>query len=253
MGLLLVLVLVLLLFVVVVRLRRQKVYVVSFAHNCCSKAQQNLEKTAKKFGADYVYSLNLETLEAPEKVKNYIRTNKRGAGYWIWKPYAMNQILKISNPGDIIIYTDSSTYFVKSLKNICTFINKNSIFAFRGVYIQSEWTKMNAVGSVENWCKTEGSKPQIVATIVGVLNNDSGNFLVDTWREAMSVDNSQVFDDSPSTITNCPDFKESRHDQQMLSLLLYKYFNTVELPHLDNKDYYGFVLHENINGLDRHD
>jgi ABC-type uncharacterized transport system substrate-binding protein len=51
---------------------KQKIYIVSFAHNCCIKAQKNLEKTAKEFGADYVYSLNLDTLEAPQDVKKYI-------------------------------------------------------------------------------------------------------------------------------------------------------------------------------------
>ena len=105
----------------------QKIYIVSFAHNCCKLAQENLEKTAYKAGANKVFNLTLDTLEAPEDVKKYILNNKRGAGYWIWKPYAMKQVIKLSAPDDIIIYVDSSTYFNKSLQTISDFINKNNI------------------------------------------------------------------------------------------------------------------------------
>jgi predicted RecB family nuclease len=54
-----------------------KVYVVSFAHNCCKRAQQNLEDTALKCGATKAFSLDLDTLEAPGEVKEYIKNNKR--------------------------------------------------------------------------------------------------------------------------------------------------------------------------------
>jgi len=243
---------------------KQKIYIVSFAHNCCVKAQKNLEKTAKEFGADKVYSLNLESLEAPEEVKNYIRDdkNKRGAGYWIWKPYAMKQILKISEPGDIIIYVDSSTFFNKSINNITGFINNNSILCFKHAHNaeserahkQSEWTKMNAVKhfgySANSWCSTEGEKVQFISAFLGIKNNNIGNFVVDKWLEIMNPKFSYLFDDSISE-DNCEGFEDSRHDQQMLSLILYKYFPDILFPDYD-KNKYGWVWHEQINGNNRH-
>jgi len=241
---------------------KQKTYIVSFAHNCCVEAQKNLEKTAKEFGVDYVFSLNLESLEAPEEVKKYISDNKRGAGYWIWKPYAMKQILKISNPGDIIIYVDSSTYFNKSINNIIDFINNNSILCFKHGEIgkeedtrQFKWTKMNAVEyfgySADSWCKNEGQKSQFMGAFIGILNNQIGNSLINKYLEIMNPKFSYLFDDSPSNIENCDGFKESRHDQQMLSLILYKYFPDILFPDYD-KNKYGWVWHEPINGNNRH-
>ena len=111
---------------------------------------------------------------------------------------------------------------------------------------------MNAVkyfGYPDNWCETDGNKIQLMGALVGVKNNDIGNIFINKWCESMNPRFSYLFDDSPSTIPNCDNFKESRHDQQMLSLILY---NTIYFP-IYNKDLYGWVWHEPINGNHRHD
>jgi hypothetical protein len=66
----------------------------------------------------------------------------------------------------------------------------------------------------------------------------------------MDLNNSYLFDDSPSTVNNCPSFKESRHDQQMLDLILHKYFSNIDFPISDG---YGYISHQDINGLNRHE
>ena len=234
-----------------------KVYLVTFAHNCCVQAQEYLEKTGLEHGCDKVYSLNLDTLDAPENVKDYIKNNKRGAGYWIWKPYALKQIMKSSNKDDIIIYVDSGTYFNKKITNILDFINTYSILCFKheGYHKQSEWTKYNAVRYMypENntWCETGGKNNQFMAAFCGVKNNENGNLLVDKFLDVLKPENASLFDDTPSTVKNCDGFKESRHDQQMLSLLLYKYFNYIPFPTY-SKEHYGWVWHEKVNGKDRY-
>jgi hypothetical protein len=232
-----------------------KIHVVSFAHNCCAKAQKNLEETAMQNGAYRVYSLNLDTLEAPEYIKRQILSNKRGAGYWVWKPYCISQILKIASPGDIVIYVDSSTYFNKSMENIISLINKNSILAFKhggDLTPQNNWTKMDAVshfGYLHDWCQNGGMQDQFIGAFVGVKNNETGNFLVKLWIDA--VQDISLYDDSPGILRNCEGFQESRHDQQMLSLILYKYFN-LTFPDY-NREIYGWVWHESINGASRHE
>ena len=259
------LLLILLLFVIVFSCKSSfadkdfKVYVVSFAHNCCKHSQENLEKTAYEHGADKVFSLNLETLEAPEYVKDYIRNNHRFAGYCCWKPYIMKQVIKQTNPGDVIIYTDSGTYYSKNLSEIISFIKKNNVFCFThelGCCEQYKWTKMNAVQyfgyNLENWCETEGRKTQVMAALLGVVNNEQGNFVVDEWLKAMDPKNASLYDDSPSTVGNCEGFKESRHDQQMLSLILYKYLPDI-LHFIYSENSYGWRWHETINGKSRHE
>ena len=238
------------------------IFVVSFAHNCCEVSQKNLEKSAYKYGAYKVLSLNLDTLEAPDDVKECVRNNKRIAGFGLWKPYAIKQIQKIANKHDIIIYVDSATYFNKSFETIVSYILKYQILCFKHgpggdvSTLQSIWTKMNAVkyfNYPEKWCNTEGTKDQFISAFLGFVNNDFTKLLIDEWITAMNPSNLKLFDDSVSDIPNCPGFKESRHDQQMLSLILYKYYSDIanNLPDY-NKNEYGWVWHENINGNDRH-
>jgi hypothetical protein len=232
------------------------VYIVSFAYKCCKKAQKNLEETAVRCGATKVFSLTLDTLEAPENVKEYIKSNKKGAGYWIWKAYALKQILKVSKPYDIVIYTDASTYFNNTLQPIVNFINEHSILVFKhsDYNKQSQWTKMNAVkyfGYPDDWCETEGEYTQFMAAFIGVKNNEIGNNLVNKYLDVMKPENSKLFDDTRSTVPNCKGFKESRHDQQMLSLILYKYFTNIPFPTF-NKNEYNWTWHENIKRNSRH-
>ena len=40
------------------------------------------------------------------KHKNFIINNKRGYGYWIWKPYLILKKLKEINDNDILLYLD---------------------------------------------------------------------------------------------------------------------------------------------------
>jgi hypothetical protein len=236
----------------------KNIYVVSFAYNCCTEAQKNLEKTALEYGATKVFSLNLDTLEAPDNVKKYIVENKRGSGYWIWKPYAMKQIINKTNPGDIIIYCDASTFFIKPLNKIIDFINKNSILCFLHAekHRQSAWTKINLVkylGYTEDWCKNEeGAKVQFRGCFLGVKNDEIGNNIIDKWLQILKPENSHLIDDTNDGEKNCKDFKESRHDQQVLSMILYKYVPHINFPEY-HKQEYGFVAHENINGKNRHE
>lgn len=237
----------------------QRVHIVSFSYNCCRLAQENLERSAKMYGATNVYSLTLDTLDAPEHIKEQIRTHKRGAGYWVWKPYAIKQVLNQSNPDDIIIYVDSSTYFNKPMENIINFINKNGVLAFKHGFIdpltgqphyQRNWTKMDAVsyfGYLSDWCSKDGLNEQLMAGFIGIKNNAIGKDLINYWLE--SLQDIHLYDDTPSILPNCQGFTESRHDQQMLSMILYK--TGIQFPDY-NKEFYGWIWHEKVNGQNRH-
>ena len=102
-----------------------------------------------------------------------------------------------------------------------------------------------------DWCETEGKYIQFVGSIVGIKKNETGKKLVELWIDALQPKNAYLFDDSSSK-DNCIDFKESRHDQQMLSLILYKYFKDIPFSNENESKKYGFVRHKSINGKDRH-
>jgi len=230
------------------------VYVVCFSHNCCEKVQKRLEKTALQHGVTKVFKLNLSTLDAPESVKQYIKQTQRGAGYWLWKPYALQTALKQSNPGDIIIYADSGTEFLGNLQEIQDFINTYSILCFKhgkkeGDTRLFKWTKGDAINyfgyNNSEWCSNQGLEDQFIGGFIGIKNNDRGIEFLNKFLTTMSPENHQLFDDSPSIYPNCGDFKESRHDQQMLSLILYRYYPNIPFPDYDLKKY-GWSWHEKL-------
>jgi len=41
-----------------------------------------------------------------KKHGNFIENNKRGNGYWIWKPYIIMKNLDLMNDNDILLYLD---------------------------------------------------------------------------------------------------------------------------------------------------
>jgi len=43
------------------------------------------------------------------KHKDFILNNKRGYGYWIWKPYLIKKTIDKLNNGDIILYMDADS------------------------------------------------------------------------------------------------------------------------------------------------
>jgi len=244
----------------------KEVYVVSFAHNCCALAMKNLEKSAYEYGSKKFFNINIDSLQAPEDIKNIIIRNNKGAGFWCWKPYLMEQISKIIPEDSILIYSDASTFFVHDFNNIIDFIDNNNILCFKhdpkwidgrgGIHVQSAWTKMSAVKhlgyDMNTWCDNGGKSIQFMAGFIGVKNNKIGKEVISEWKELMSPKNLSLYDYSPSELQNCSNFRESRHDQQMLSLLLYKKYNNIKFPSYD-RNHYGWVWHERINGVNRHE
>ena len=52
------------------------------------------------------------------RILKKIFAEKKGAGYWLWKPYIINKTLGMVNDGDYILYSDSGSAFVNSIKHL---------------------------------------------------------------------------------------------------------------------------------------
>jgi hypothetical protein len=48
----------------------------------------------------------------------HILNQKRGAGYWLWKPYIINEHLRTLDKDDYLIYTDSGMVFTDSVDGL---------------------------------------------------------------------------------------------------------------------------------------
>jgi len=61
--------------------------------------------------------------------KNILQ-RKRGAGYWLWKPYIICQELYLARDGDIIVYSDASVDFVANTSYLIKLTVKQDIIIF---------------------------------------------------------------------------------------------------------------------------
>jgi len=62
--------------------------------------------------------------------KNILQ-RKRGAGYWLWKPYIIYQELYLARDGDIIVYSDASVNFVANISYLTKLTAKQDIIVFK--------------------------------------------------------------------------------------------------------------------------
>ena len=174
-----------------------------------------------------------EEAEMAELLKNNsgfqnVFKQRRGGGYWIWKPYIIYSTLKALNNNDILVYTDSGSYipnyaFTKNkmkeyfdrVRNydkglICLRNNhderlycKGDIFEYFGVYNEKRYTHSR---------QHSGGRLHVIRKC-----SYSMNFYKKWWDIAQ--EHPEFFDDSPSTKENLPGFIENRHDQSVWSLL----------------------------------
>jgi len=205
-------------------------FVTTFAHNCCYKNQARNKRICLEHGAKKVFDFSIDTLDAPNNIKEYIKNTPKGAGHFCWKPLTLQNVFNSPEvkENDIIMYMDSSMWPTNPpncFNALIEDINNNNIFVFKVPFSQRDWSKMNAVRlftNNENWFEEQGQDWQLMATFVGIVNNDIGRSFVNGWANLMEPNKCHYYDDSPSPVPNWIDFQESRWDQTMMSLYLYK-------------------------------
>ena len=228
------------------------IHIVNFSHGCCKLAQELCNKKARELGADQIFSLTLDTLSAPERVKSQIRNNKRGAGWWVFKPYAIKQVLMDPSvkENDIIVYMDASTYLTKPVDNLRELMRDRSFCVTKISHLQKTWTKGNAAVAIsgqdlQTYCRQRGNNKTLFTCFICIKNDPVGNSIIDDWSYWMDPYRVELYNDSSSPVGNCSGFKESRHDQMILCLLLEQKYpdifrNTISVKSL--KDL-GLVYH----------
>ena len=80
-----------------VLLKKEPLYLVaiSYAHGCCRKSLQRNREHALKAGVDAARSYGKQHLGPDWLAANHqVLSQKRGAGWWLWKPYVILKTLK---------------------------------------------------------------------------------------------------------------------------------------------------------------
>src|SRR5690349_24766996 len=85
--------------------------------------------SAQAMGADRLYQQNPNCI-SQEFIENnrQILNAKRGAGYWLWKPYFINKAMHLCEDGDILIYGDAGVEFIAPFKHIIDVMDQDIFF-----------------------------------------------------------------------------------------------------------------------------
>ena len=156
-------------------------------------------------------------LKANERILN----EKRGAGYWLWKPYFIWKTLRDTDEGDIIFYSDSGAKFIRHLHQIFEKIRHadRGILAFEmsGHHKENEYCRKQVAEEVV-CCEEEIIKSdQRMASFIGVRNCEESFNVIDQWERLCTKEH--LILDLPPQEGEFETFKEHRHDQALWSLL----------------------------------
>lgn len=200
----------------------------------------NLVESVKKYGKNFeIIIFDKNDMDKDFVLKNQnILELKRGGGYWLWKPYIINETLKKMNDGDMVFYLDSKYYFIEEFTNLYSeYMKNNDLLVWKN--------KPNTPGfDLKNWCKMD------VILKYNMFDKIFNENVEDCWGGALIVKKTQNtvkymqewldmccnyddITDSPSKAENSSSFIEHRHDQCLLSIILHK--NNIEQQFLESR------------------
>ena len=207
------------------------IHFLTYANDTYKLALKRIEKEAHYFGKfDHIHIKTQHNLD-----QEFIHKHKTimdvpfGGGYYIWKPYIIHQQLETLNDNDILVYCDAGSCVNKNgikrfseyiellnqnptLGCICFQLNKNEFG------VETRWTKKEIFqhfGVLND--NTVTNTPQICATICILKKNPFSINLINKWVNILEKDDT-LFDNT-SRIPQLPDFKETRWDQSIFSML----------------------------------
>jgi hypothetical protein len=185
------------------------------------------------------------------KHREFLSNNKRGYGFWLWKPYVIKQTLKRMKRGDILFYVDAGCVFNKDgidqlhrLTNLVT-ESPHGILGFQMRHQEKYWTKSDCATALDAVAQMQGG--QLHATVIVLRKCKHVTRLAKLWYNYCS-DNYHLIDDSPSNVNN-RELVEHRHDQSIFSLLRKKYGATIIpdeiLPENEVRDRHNHAIFAN--------
>ncbi len=156
----------------------------------------------------------------------------RGGGYWFWKPYVIYTALQGMNDGDVLVYADAGCS-IQSSKEWNVFfdiLKKKCILAFKLGFRNKFYTKRQTLNYIAREEKYWGEYRQIAGGVLLIRKTDESVQCVKMWLRLMDTHPELVTDVSEDERKDeAPYFIEHRHDQCILSTILFRYRHIVAL------------------------
>lgn len=171
-----------------------------------------------------------------------ITSQRRGFGYWLWKPYYILQMLDQMKEGELLVYADAGLEFVADPIPLVNLLQKQPLVLFENYqgffFIQetnltfSEFNYYREINKIKYWTKADAidlmkvpehflEQPSVDASIILIRKCNSSVEILSEWFQYCKIE--QILTDSASHLKNLKTFLEHRHDQSVLSLIAAKH------------------------------
>lgn len=199
------------------------------------KTKKRIVREAESIGIfDEVIAYGPENL-SEEVLSSELLKATRGGGFWCWKPDIILSTLEAYADDDIIVYCDAgcSLYRSSEWNQYWSHLSTHDIIVQRILQPTDQWTRKELIEQFKSngsqWLKDY----QYLSGVIFFRNTPFCRSFVAEWRDFM-LSHSECVADVPADkrYLQHPEFIESRHDQSVLSALIYKYLLNPETRHL---------------------
>ncbi|MCP4328121.1 MAG: hypothetical protein GY791_06755 [Alphaproteobacteria bacterium] len=163
--------------------------------------------------------------EAFRRKNKEVLDQDRGAGYWLWKPYIIADALEKAEPGDVLIYCDSGSVFIRSVEplvRLCCDETPGVLGFVCDTGTERTWTKRDAFILMDcDRAEFHDDKQIETGLLIFVCNEFSRTFVAEWLRFALDP---RILSDAENECgkSNMAGFRDHRHDQSIFSLLCKK-------------------------------
>lgn len=223
-----------------------RITILSYYNNDFFYASNLLKKSLKHVQHDYFILRKEREFRRTEfaKKNRSVAFQKKGSGYWLWKPYYIAEQLKIMEDGDVLIYIDSGVAFTNDVQELVSLVRdqENGILLFENYQGSYQFKRIEGLPFDEYNiyqklnCIDYSTKEEVFTSLNISDNKIRESFLVDAAFMMFCKNNSSIsfvnhwlnLCTQEILLTDLPDQKIEnkvspyfghRHDQSILSVL----------------------------------
>ncbi|MEL1252663.1 hypothetical protein AAEO57_02645 [Flavobacterium sp. DGU38] len=204
-----------------------EVVLINYANDLFKKSQKINSRTGKKTGSfTKIISYNPNNIDAEfRNINKKILEQKRGDGYWLWKPYFIKKTLEDLKFNDFLFYCDSGSYFVNSIEDLISLCHEKNqdIIPFELSHTESHWTKRDAFILMNCDSPEYFDTKQRLASFILIKKTERSLKFMEEWLNFAEDERILTDIENKCGFENYQDFREHRHDQSIFSLLTKKY------------------------------
>ena len=221
-------------------------YLINYADLAFYEARKQNSLSGIEMGFDAVIQYRKEHIDKEFFTKNeLILSQKRGAGYWLWKPYFIAKTLQESQEGDIVFYSDAGSQFInhKPLDSIIKKLKQEefNLFAFEmaGHHKEHQYCRKDAARKIlgaaaeSEFAHGIYNSDQRMASFVIAKKTDYSLEIINKWLELGS--DPQIIMDAEPQENEFQGFIDHRHDQAIWSILT----KSLRIPALPDPTQWG--------------